>query len=178
MGYVKWEMFFRVFTGLVLIFKVSLCGGLTDPRDGKVEFFSNLLFVSWETVRGSFEGKTFESWFLYLTFFSFNLLLSFVLFLLLLFFSRESESKFWLNLYFFNLKNLKFDLFLFYLFIYFFAFYVSHSLGLFVFLVMAMNNLYIALGYPPLRGWLLVGGDPCGDNWQGIQCVFSNITAM
>ncbi|XP_062096421.1 protein STRUBBELIG-RECEPTOR FAMILY 3-like [Humulus lupulus] len=44
--------------------------------------------------------------------------------------------------------------------------------------VMAMNNLYIALGYPPLRGWLLVGGDPCGENWQGVECVFSNITSI
>ncbi|POO03652.1 Tyrosine-protein kinase [Trema orientale] len=77
MGSVKWEMLFRVFTALVLIFKASLCGGLTDPRD-----------------------------------------------------------------------------------------------------VMAMNNLYVALGYPSLRGWLLVGGDPCGENWQGIECVFSNITSI
>ncbi|GMN50877.1 hypothetical protein TIFTF001_020030 [Ficus carica] len=44
--------------------------------------------------------------------------------------------------------------------------------------VTAMNNLYVALGYPPLRGWLLVGGDPCGENWQGVECVFSNITAI
>ncbi|EXC56735.1 Protein STRUBBELIG-RECEPTOR FAMILY 1 [Morus notabilis] len=44
--------------------------------------------------------------------------------------------------------------------------------------VMAMNNLYVALGYPPLRGWLLVGGDPCGEFWEGVECVFSNITAI
>ena len=40
--------------------------------------------------------------------------------------------------------------------------------------VMAINSLYVALEYPPLIGWLLVGGDPCGDKWQGVECVFSN----
>ncbi|KAK9936307.1 hypothetical protein M0R45_013155 [Rubus argutus] len=44
--------------------------------------------------------------------------------------------------------------------------------------VAAMNSLYVNLGYPPLQGWLLVGGDPCGLNWQGVSCVFSNITAL
>ncbi|KAM1762543.1 hypothetical protein ACFX12_005178 [Malus domestica] len=44
--------------------------------------------------------------------------------------------------------------------------------------VIAMNSLFVALGYPPLPGWLLVGGDPCGDNWQGVGCVFSNITSL
>ncbi|PKI61572.1 hypothetical protein CRG98_018068 [Punica granatum] len=44
--------------------------------------------------------------------------------------------------------------------------------------VTALNNLFVSLGYPPLRGWLLVGGDPCGDLWQGVECVFSNITAL
>ncbi|XP_059438124.1 protein STRUBBELIG-RECEPTOR FAMILY 3 isoform X2 [Corylus avellana] len=44
--------------------------------------------------------------------------------------------------------------------------------------VMAINSLYVALGYPPLLGWLLVGGDPCGDKWQGVECVFSNITEL
>uniref|UniRef100_A0A2N9I903 Protein kinase domain-containing protein n=1 Tax=Fagus sylvatica TaxID=28930 RepID=A0A2N9I903_FAGSY len=43
---------------------------------------------------------------------------------------------------------------------------------------MAINSLYVALGYPPLIGWLLVGGDPCGDKWQGVECVFSNITEL
>ena len=23
-----------------------------------------------------------------------------------------------------------------------------------------------------------MGGDPCGEKWQGVECVFSNITAM
>ncbi|XP_030973580.1 uncharacterized protein LOC115993746 isoform X2 [Quercus lobata] len=32
--------------------------------------------------------------------------------------------------------------------------------------------------YPPLLGWLLVGGDPCGDKWQGVECVFLNITEL
>ncbi|XP_022977885.1 protein STRUBBELIG-RECEPTOR FAMILY 3-like isoform X1 [Cucurbita maxima] len=44
--------------------------------------------------------------------------------------------------------------------------------------VAAINALFIALGYPPLRGWILVGGDPCGEKWQGVECVFSNITAI
>ncbi|KAK4746421.1 hypothetical protein SAY87_012733 [Trapa incisa] len=44
--------------------------------------------------------------------------------------------------------------------------------------VTAMNSLYISLGYPSLRGWLLVGGDPCGELWEGVQCAFSNITAL
>ncbi|KAG6639717.1 protein STRUBBELIG-RECEPTOR FAMILY 3-like isoform X1 [Carya illinoinensis] len=44
--------------------------------------------------------------------------------------------------------------------------------------VMAINSLYVSLGYPPLLGWLLVGGDPCGDNWEGVQCVFSNVTEL
>ncbi|KAF3451538.1 hypothetical protein FNV43_RR07633 [Rhamnella rubrinervis] len=77
MDYMKWEIYMRVFTGLVLIFTAPNCVGFTDPGD-----------------------------------------------------------------------------------------------------VMAINNLYVALGYPPLRGWLLVGGDPCVDSWQGVECVFSNITAI
>nr|POF02789.1 protein strubbelig-receptor family 3 [Quercus suber] len=44
--------------------------------------------------------------------------------------------------------------------------------------VVAINSLYVALEYPPLLGWLLVGGDPCGDKWQGVECVFSNITEL
>ncbi|KAF8029875.1 hypothetical protein BT93_E2329 [Corymbia citriodora subsp. variegata] len=44
--------------------------------------------------------------------------------------------------------------------------------------VAAINSLYISLGYPPLRGWLLVGGDPCLDNWEGVECVISNITGL
>ncbi|BBH00842.1 STRUBBELIG-receptor family 3 [Prunus dulcis] len=45
-------------------------------------------------------------------------------------------------------------------------------------MVAAINGLYVALGYPPLQGWLLVGGDPCGDHWQGVECVFSNVTGL
>lgn len=44
--------------------------------------------------------------------------------------------------------------------------------------VAAINSLYVSLGYPPLRGWLLVGGDPCVDNWEGVECVISNITGL
>lgn len=44
--------------------------------------------------------------------------------------------------------------------------------------VSAVNSLYVALGYPPLPGWVPIGGDPCLDGWQGIQCVNSNITGL
>ncbi|KAL8260156.1 hypothetical protein R6Q59_028109 [Mikania micrantha] len=44
--------------------------------------------------------------------------------------------------------------------------------------VLAINNLYAALGFPPLTGWLLVGGDPCLEGWQGVQCVNSNINGI
>ncbi|KAF7805903.1 protein STRUBBELIG-RECEPTOR FAMILY 3-like [Senna tora] len=36
--------------------------------------------------------------------------------------------------------------------------------------VAAINNLYAALGFPVLPGWVPSGGDPCGQGWQGIQC--------
>ncbi|OIV91771.1 hypothetical protein TanjilG_26624 [Lupinus angustifolius] len=44
--------------------------------------------------------------------------------------------------------------------------------------VEAINNLYIALGAPPLKGWKPVGGDPCFEAWQGVACVLSRITAI
>lgn len=44
--------------------------------------------------------------------------------------------------------------------------------------VYAINNLYASLGSPPLPGWVLNGGDPCVEGWQGVQCVNSNITGM
>ncbi|EEF40901.1 lrr receptor-linked protein kinase, putative [Ricinus communis] len=43
--------------------------------------------------------------------------------------------------------------------------------------VVAMNSLWVSLNFPPLLGWL-PGGDPCGEEWQGVSCVFSNITAL
>ncbi|KAI7725413.1 hypothetical protein M8C21_020234 [Ambrosia artemisiifolia] len=33
-------------------------------------------------------------------------------------------------------------------------------------------------GYLPLPGWLVSGGDPCAEGWQGVQCVNSNITGI
>ncbi|KAK7331887.1 hypothetical protein VNO80_28630 [Phaseolus coccineus] len=42
----------------------------------------------------------------------------------------------------------------------------------------AINSLYVSLGSPPLQGWKSVGGDPCAELWQGVACVFSNITAI
>ncbi|MCH91935.1 protein STRUBBELIG-RECEPTOR FAMILY 3-like, partial [Trifolium medium] len=44
--------------------------------------------------------------------------------------------------------------------------------------VAAINSLYVAMHSPPLQGWKPVGGDPCFDHWQGVDCVFSNITAI
>ncbi|XP_074566803.1 protein STRUBBELIG-RECEPTOR FAMILY 3-like isoform X2 [Curcuma longa] len=44
--------------------------------------------------------------------------------------------------------------------------------------VAAINDFYVALGSPPLPGWVPNGGDPCTENWQGVQCVNSNITAI
>ncbi|KAI7757982.1 hypothetical protein M8C21_018703, partial [Ambrosia artemisiifolia] len=44
--------------------------------------------------------------------------------------------------------------------------------------VVAINSLYVALGMPPLLGWLFAGGDPCLEGWQGVQCVNSNITGI
>ncbi|XP_042449283.1 protein STRUBBELIG-RECEPTOR FAMILY 3-like isoform X1 [Zingiber officinale] len=44
--------------------------------------------------------------------------------------------------------------------------------------VAAINGFYVALGSPPLPGWVPNGGDPCTENWQGVQCVISNITAI
>ncbi|KAJ0695288.1 putative protein kinase RLK-Pelle-LRR-V family [Helianthus annuus] len=36
--------------------------------------------------------------------------------------------------------------------------------------VSAINNLYAALGYPPLPGWTASAGDPCAEAWQGVVC--------
>lgn len=44
--------------------------------------------------------------------------------------------------------------------------------------VAAINSLYVAMESPPLLGWMPEGGDPCLDLWLGVECVFSNITAM
>ncbi|KAH1102171.1 hypothetical protein GYH30_036636 [Glycine max] len=44
--------------------------------------------------------------------------------------------------------------------------------------VAAINSLYVALGSPLLEGWKATGGDPCLEQWEGVSCVFSNITAL
>ncbi|KAF7840244.1 protein STRUBBELIG-RECEPTOR FAMILY 3-like [Senna tora] len=44
--------------------------------------------------------------------------------------------------------------------------------------VAAINSLYVALGSPPLQGWKSIGGDPCLELWQGVDCVFTNITQL
>ncbi|XP_058196729.1 protein STRUBBELIG-RECEPTOR FAMILY 3-like isoform X1 [Rhododendron vialii] len=44
--------------------------------------------------------------------------------------------------------------------------------------VNAINSLYSALDFPLLPGWSSLGGDPCGDGWQGVQCVNANITGI
>lgn len=47
-----------------------------------------------------------------------------------------------------------------------------------MFIVAAINSLYVALGSPLLEGWKATGGDPCLEQWEGVSCVFSNITAL
>ncbi|KAL5730130.1 hypothetical protein ACHQM5_002992 [Ranunculus cassubicifolius] len=44
--------------------------------------------------------------------------------------------------------------------------------------VAAINSLYVALGNPPLGGWIPNGGDPCFELWQGVECVNANITSI
>lgn len=44
--------------------------------------------------------------------------------------------------------------------------------------VSAINNLYAALGAPTLPGWVVSGGDPCADSWQGVQCNNSEISSI
>ncbi|XP_058076320.1 protein STRUBBELIG-RECEPTOR FAMILY 2-like [Magnolia sinica] len=37
--------------------------------------------------------------------------------------------------------------------------------------VATLQGLYISLNFPPqLTGWKFVGGDPCGESWEGIKC--------
>ncbi|VFQ89529.1 unnamed protein product [Cuscuta campestris] len=44
----------------------------------------------------------------------------------------------------------------------------------------AITSLYVSLGNPPLPGWNTAEVDPCAEasNWQGVKCVFSNITGI
>ncbi|XP_057505662.1 protein STRUBBELIG-RECEPTOR FAMILY 3-like [Actinidia eriantha] len=44
--------------------------------------------------------------------------------------------------------------------------------------VAAINNLYAALGYPTLPGWVPTGGDPCAKAWQGVACNSTNIISI
>ncbi|XP_058750895.1 protein STRUBBELIG-RECEPTOR FAMILY 3-like isoform X1 [Vicia villosa] len=44
--------------------------------------------------------------------------------------------------------------------------------------VAALNSLYAAMESPPLLGWKPEGGDPCLEIWQGVECVFTNITSI
>nr|GEV29651.1 protein STRUBBELIG-receptor family 3 isoform X1 [Tanacetum cinerariifolium] len=44
--------------------------------------------------------------------------------------------------------------------------------------VSAMNNLYAALGYPPLPGWTASAGDPCAEGWQGVVCDATNTNVL
>ncbi|PSS16296.1 Protein STRUBBELIG-RECEPTOR FAMILY 3 like [Actinidia chinensis var. chinensis] len=44
--------------------------------------------------------------------------------------------------------------------------------------VAAINNLYAALGYPTLPGWVPTGGDPCAKAWQGVACYSTNIISI
>ena len=49
---------------------------------------------------------------------------------------------------------------------------------MFAWSVAAINNLYVALGSPVLPGWIATGGDPCGEKWQGVECIDTNIVRM
>lgn len=60
----------------------------------------------------------------------------------------------------------------------FFCLIVCNCFSLCAVPVAALNNLYVSLGYPPLRGWILVGGDPCEEGWQGVECIYSNISGL
>ncbi|CAN6237063.1 unnamed protein product [Urochloa humidicola] len=42
----------------------------------------------------------------------------------------------------------------------------------------AINGLYAALGSRDLDGWTDLGGDPCKEAWQGVQCDGPNVTAI
>ena len=42
----------------------------------------------------------------------------------------------------------------------------------------AINDLYAALGLPDLDGWTALGGDPCKEAWQGVQCDGPNVSSM
>ncbi|KAL6888631.1 hypothetical protein ACP4OV_009657 [Aristida adscensionis] len=42
----------------------------------------------------------------------------------------------------------------------------------------AINGLYAALGSPALAGWAASGGDPCKEEWHGVQCDGPNITSI
>uniref|UniRef100_A0A7C8ZNL7 Receptor protein serine/threonine kinase n=1 Tax=Opuntia streptacantha TaxID=393608 RepID=A0A7C8ZNL7_OPUST len=44
--------------------------------------------------------------------------------------------------------------------------------------VAAINSLYAAFGTPKLPGWVLTGGDPCAEAWQGVQCDTTNIISI
>ncbi|WCJ26972.1 STRUBBELIG-receptor family 1 [Euphorbia peplus] len=44
--------------------------------------------------------------------------------------------------------------------------------------VEAMNALFVSLNFPGLESWVAVGGDPCVDNWEGVNCVMMNITSL
>ncbi|KAL5554273.1 hypothetical protein UlMin_041674 [Ulmus minor] len=45
--------------------------------------------------------------------------------------------------------------------------------------VSALNVMYSSLNSPSqLEGWKSSGGDPCGDNWEGIKCKDSSVTEI
>ena len=45
--------------------------------------------------------------------------------------------------------------------------------------VSALNVMFTNLNSPSkLSGWKSSGGDPCGDSWEGIQCLGSSVTQM
>ncbi|KAG6542069.1 hypothetical protein Mapa_016533 [Marchantia paleacea] len=44
--------------------------------------------------------------------------------------------------------------------------------------VQGLQQLYQSLNSPLLTGWILNGGDPCAENWQGVTCNGPNVTQI
>lgn len=179
MEYMKLEICMRVFTGLVLIFTAPYCAGFTDSQDGKCcckySKFCSVWF--WGMHKGNLAGN-----YLKVASFIFNSFLFLLLFCFVLFcfpwYLPTAFVRVRIACCRYPLQHLRF-LFPIYEKKLDFMYYLSHFFFFCLcYLVMAINSLYVSLGYPPLQGWLLVGGDPCVDLWQGVECVFSNITAM
>lgn len=53
------------------------------------------------------------------------------------------------------------------------------SVMMFVDTVSALNSMYTGLGNDPrLTRWVQSAGDPCGEQWLGVTCQGTSVTAM